>query len=86
MAIGRTELLRRLDELGIAHATVEHRPVATVEEAERHTGQLPGGHCKNLFLKDRKGSLWLPGSRCCRSCPGTKADAIASAPVSSRVG
>ena len=59
MATGRTELLRRLDELGIAHTTFEHAPVATVEEAERHTGHLPGGHCKNLFLKDRKGGLWL---------------------------
>jgi Ala-tRNA(Pro) deacylase len=32
---------------------------STVEEAERHTGHLPGGHCKNLFLKDKKGKLWL---------------------------
>jgi Ala-tRNA(Pro) deacylase len=59
MAIDRIELLCRLDALGIAHSTFEHRPVATVEEAERHTGHLPGGHCKNLFLKDRKGGLWL---------------------------
>jgi Ala-tRNA(Pro) deacylase len=59
MAIGQAELLRRLDELGIGHATFEHPPVYTVEEAERHTGHLPGGHCKNLFLKDRKGGLWL---------------------------
>jgi Ala-tRNA(Pro) deacylase len=59
MAIDRAELLRRLDELGIAHTTFEHLPVYTVEEAERHTGHIPGGHCKNLFLKDRKGGLWL---------------------------
>jgi Ala-tRNA(Pro) deacylase len=59
MAIGQAELLRRLDELGIAHTTFEHPPVYTVEEAERHTGHLAGGHCKNLFLKDRKGGLWL---------------------------
>jgi Ala-tRNA(Pro) deacylase len=59
MAIDRAGLLRRLDELGIAHTTFEHVPVYTVEEAERHTGHLPGGHCKNLFLKDRKGGLWL---------------------------
>ena len=55
----RTRLLRRLDELAIAHTTFEHPPVFTVEEAERHTGHLPGGHCKNLFLKDRRGGLWL---------------------------
>ena len=59
MATDRAELLRRLDQLGIAHTTYEHPPVYTVEEAERHTGHLPGGHCKNLFLKDRKGGLWL---------------------------
>jgi Ala-tRNA(Pro) deacylase len=59
MVIGKVDLLRRLDELGIAHTTFEHVPVATVEEAERHTGHLPGAHCKNLFLKDRKGGLWL---------------------------
>jgi Ala-tRNA(Pro) deacylase len=51
MPTDRAQLLRRLDELGIAHTTVEHPPVYTVEEAERHTGHLPGGHCKNLFLK-----------------------------------
>jgi Ala-tRNA(Pro) deacylase len=59
MATDRAGLLRRLDQLGIAHATFEHQPVYTVEEAERHTGHLPGGHCKNLFLKDKKGGLWL---------------------------
>jgi Ala-tRNA(Pro) deacylase len=59
MATDRAGLLRRLDQLGIAHATFEHPPVYTVEEAERHTGHIAGGHCKNLFLKDRKGGLWL---------------------------
>ena len=59
MATDRAGLLRRLDQLGIAHTTYEHPPVYTVEEAERHTGHLPGGHCKNLFLKGRKGGLWL---------------------------
>ena len=27
--------------------------------SRRHTAHLPGGHCKSLFLKDRKGGLWL---------------------------
>ena len=31
----------------------------TVEESRALRGNLPGGHCKNLFLKDRKGHLWL---------------------------
>jgi Ala-tRNA(Pro) deacylase len=60
MVTDRVQLLRRLDELGIAHTTSEHPTVYTVEEAERHTGHIPGGHCNNLFLKDRKGALSLP--------------------------
>lgn len=53
------ELLARLDELGIIHETCRHVPVFTVEEAQKHTGHIPGGHCKNLFLKDRNGDLYL---------------------------
>jgi Ala-tRNA(Pro) deacylase len=30
-----------------------------VEEAQKVHGDLPGGHCKNLFCKDEKGVLWL---------------------------
>ena len=53
------ELLARLDALGIEHRTVEHPPVFTVEEARRHRGELPGAHVKNLFLRDKKGVMWL---------------------------
>lgn len=52
-------LYRRLEELGIAWSTLEHAPVFTVEEANAETGSLPGGHTKNLFLKDKKDGLWL---------------------------
>ena len=45
--------------LGIAVRTVEHAPVFTVEEARSLRGSLPGAHSKNLFLKDKKGGLWL---------------------------
>jgi len=55
----REDLFRLLDELGIPHRTVQYRPVHTVDEARAHRGELPGGHCKNLFLKDRKGRLFL---------------------------
>ena len=55
----RHELFARLDELGIATETHEHPAVFTVEQAQAHCGHLPGGHCKSLFLKDRKGGLWL---------------------------
>jgi len=53
------ELLARLDALGIPHRTYEHPPVFTVAEAVALRGKLPGGHCKSLFLKDRKDGLWL---------------------------
>jgi Ala-tRNA(Pro) deacylase len=53
------ELLARLEELGIEHRTVSHRPVFTVEEAREHRGDLAGAHVKNLFLRDKKGVMWL---------------------------
>jgi Ala-tRNA(Pro) deacylase len=53
------ELFARLDALGIPYKTYRHPPVHTVAEAAMLRGRLPGGHCKSLFLKDRKGGLWL---------------------------
>ena len=53
------QLFARLDDLGIAHRTYTHPPVFTVAEAVALRGQLPGGHCKSLFLKDKKAGLWL---------------------------
>ena len=53
------QLFQHLDRLGIAHRTYTHPPVFTVAEAVALRGQLPGGHCKSLFLKDKKGGLWL---------------------------
>jgi Ala-tRNA(Pro) deacylase len=53
------DLFARLDALGIPHATHRHPPVFTVAEAAALRGRLPGGHCKSLFLKDRRDGLWL---------------------------
>ena len=53
------QLFHYLDALGIAHSTATHPPVFTVAEAAALRGRLPGGHCKSLFLKDKKGSFWL---------------------------
>jgi len=53
------QLFARLDALGIAHRTVEHPPVFTVEEAKALRGDLPGHHIKNLFLRNRKEEMWL---------------------------
>lgn len=57
------QLFARLEELGIHTSTYRHPPVFTVEEARVHCGHLPGEHCKNLFLKDKKGRLWLVVTR-----------------------
>jgi Ala-tRNA(Pro) deacylase len=48
-------LFARLDALGIAHRTVSHPPVFTVEESRALRPDLPGGHAKNLFLRPQKG-------------------------------
>src|SRR5215471_12383782 len=53
------QLFARLAELGLAHNTVEHAPVFTVEEAKAHRGELPGIHVKNLFLRNKKEQMWL---------------------------
>ena len=52
-------LYARLRRLGIAWTTYEHAPVFTVEEAASLYDAQPGGHTKNLFLKDKKDGLWL---------------------------
>jgi Ala-tRNA(Pro) deacylase len=54
-----TELLAALDQLGIPHHTVHHPPVRTVEEARLHRVDHEGVHVKNLFLRDKKGAMWL---------------------------
>ncbi len=53
------QLLDRLTALGIAHRTVEHPPVFTVEQAKALRGDLPGHHIKNLFLRNKKEEMWL---------------------------
>ena len=53
------QLLARLTELGLTTRTVTHPPVFTVEEAKALRGELPGAHIKNLFLRDKKGKMWL---------------------------
>jgi len=61
MPLCREDLFVRLDELGIEVTTVEHPAVFTVEESHaihKHE-MLPGGHTKNLFLKDKKGAIFL---------------------------
>jgi Ala-tRNA(Pro) deacylase len=53
------DLFAYLDRLGIAHRTVEHPPLFTVEESRTLRGEIAGAHTKNLFLRDKKGALYL---------------------------
>ncbi len=53
------ELLAFLDGLGIHHETITHPPVFTVDEAKRLRPTVTGGNCKSLFLRSKRGRLWL---------------------------
>lgn len=52
-------LLGYLEALGLEATTHHHPPVFTVEQAQALKGDLPGAHTKNLFLRDKKGRMWL---------------------------
>lgn len=49
------QLFARFDALGIDHTTTRHPPAFTVEQGNAVWGDIPGIHCKNLFLKDACG-------------------------------
>ena len=59
MSATPADLFRLLDELGLATTTVEHEAVFTVAQSARIKDDIPGGHSKNLFVKDKKGRLFL---------------------------
>jgi Ala-tRNA(Pro) deacylase len=45
-----------LEGLAVPYTRYEHPPVYTVEEAEEHWTHITGAHCKNLFLRNKKGN------------------------------
>ena len=59
MSASPQDLFALLDRLDVAHETVDHPPLHTVEESRALRGQIPGGHAKNLFVKDKKSRLFL---------------------------
>ena len=59
MAATPADLFALLDRMRIEHSTIEHPPFFTVEEGRPWHDKIPGLHCKNLFIKDRKGGIWL---------------------------
>jgi Ala-tRNA(Pro) deacylase len=54
-----TDLFAFLDRLEVRYSTVSHQPLFTVEESRALRGTIPGGHTKNLFLKDKTGAYYL---------------------------
>ena len=59
MPLTSDDLFAALDRLGIRHTTVTHPPLFTVEQSQSLRGSIAGGHTKNLFLRDKKGALFL---------------------------
>lgn len=53
------DLFAFLDDLGIKHTTKHHPPVFTVAESVSLRDEIPGGHTKNLFVKDKKDNFFL---------------------------
>ena len=62
-AFDRETLTDWLKANGVTHTTHDHPAVFRVEEGLDLKADLPGAHTKNLFLKDKKGRLWLISAR-----------------------
>lgn len=57
--LSRSELLTALDTHNIAHKTLDHAPIFTVEDGADMKAQMAGANTKNLFLKDKAGAFFL---------------------------
>lgn len=53
------DLFALFRDLAIETTTVAHEPTFTVAQSQAIDKALPGGHTKNLFLKCKKGGLYL---------------------------
>lgn len=53
------DLFAMLDELGIEYSLHHHEPFFTVEEGLETEKNIPGTHCRNLFLRDKKKKMAL---------------------------
>ncbi len=59
MPLSRSDLLARFEALGLETTTWDHPAVFTVAESAEVKAAIPGAHSKNLFLKDKKGRVFL---------------------------
>lgn len=53
------DLFAFLDKHSIGHTTLWHEATFTVEEGRDLKASMPGGHTKNLFMKDKDGTIVL---------------------------
>ena len=59
MAVTPPDLLKYLDNLQISYETLAHEPLFTVEDSRDVHARMPGGHIKNLLVKDKKSRIFL---------------------------
>ena len=64
MPASPSDLFAYLDDLSIEHETVEHEATFTVEEGRHLKASMPGGHSKNLFMKDKDDTIILISAWC----------------------
>lgn len=53
------QILTLLEKSGVAHSTVDHAPMWTVNDAKALRAPCEYGHTKNLFVRNKKGKMWL---------------------------
>ena len=53
------QLFARLQTLAIDYTLYNHARVFTVAESEQLTDAIPGLHCRNLFLRDKRERMFL---------------------------
>lgn len=63
LPVSATALLALLDELGISYRHYHHPPVFTVAESLEIERDMPGAHCRNLFVRDKKETMFLVVAR-----------------------
>lgn len=53
----KSEIYKKLDKLNIKYKILKHKEVFTADEFYDVTKDMPGHHCKNLFLKNSNKSI-----------------------------
>lgn len=59
LAATAKQLLNALETLGVEHQTTTHEALYTVDQAKEVAYDEPGAHTKNLFLRNKKGRMFL---------------------------